>query len=474
MREAVCKMSVPTVAGYDVVRIGLGVLLLTAAALKGHQLATEPVAETGLLTSRWFLIGVVEFELFFGLWLLAGLYPKWTWRATLLCFGGFACVAWPSRPEIGVIRAFSFTSLLVWFCMAVGCSEQHPAADGAAKTGTSCRIESLDGRSPVVLEHDFGLVRPRKTLAHLFRIQNDSSERLVLESIRKTCTCTVAQASSKTIEPGEEESFEVLYKTGGRLGEKNQSLDISFSSGATTLCVELRVKAKVCLPLTPSPAKLTFGIIGRECPAVEIIKLQNFSARNWKSVAVLEAPAWLETDPAELLVDGDREADERSPRQVWSLAVRALTETLEPGMHQGEIVLEADGGKVKGTVWADIRIRDAVSAAPSLLMYGRIAPDVEVTKNVVVSFVSKPVRWKPEEVVIRNETGESIALEWRVLTDLCWQLKATLSAERRSRDERILDGSLVLEFPDNGLPSLRIPVHAMITGLAATTGPGEG
>ncbi len=89
----VVKMCVPTVAGYDVVRIGLGVLLLTAAALKGYQLATEPVLETSLLTSRWFLIGVVEFELFFGLWLLAGLYAKWTWRATLLCFGGFACVA---------------------------------------------------------------------------------------------------------------------------------------------------------------------------------------------------------------------------------------------------------------------------------------------------------------------------------------------------------------------------------------------
>jgi hypothetical protein len=36
---------------------------------------------------------VVEFELFFGLWLLAGLYPKATSAVTLLCFGGFACVS---------------------------------------------------------------------------------------------------------------------------------------------------------------------------------------------------------------------------------------------------------------------------------------------------------------------------------------------------------------------------------------------
>ncbi|MHC4178550.1 MAG: MauE/DoxX family redox-associated membrane protein [Planctomycetota bacterium] len=79
--------------GYDAVRIALGIILLTAAALKGHQLATEPVAEAGLFTSRWFLIGVVEFELFFGLWLVAGLHAKGTWCAALLCFGGFACLS---------------------------------------------------------------------------------------------------------------------------------------------------------------------------------------------------------------------------------------------------------------------------------------------------------------------------------------------------------------------------------------------
>ncbi len=77
---------------YGVIRMTLGLILLSAAALKGHQLATEPVAGTGLLTSRWFLIGVVEFELFFGLWLWFGVYPRRTWQVALLCFGTFGCV----------------------------------------------------------------------------------------------------------------------------------------------------------------------------------------------------------------------------------------------------------------------------------------------------------------------------------------------------------------------------------------------
>ena len=93
MRDAAGDWHGVRIAGYDVVRIVLGLVLLTAAALKGHQLATEPVAGTGLLTSRWFLIGVVEFELFFGLWLLSGLYPSQTWQLALLCFTGFACIS---------------------------------------------------------------------------------------------------------------------------------------------------------------------------------------------------------------------------------------------------------------------------------------------------------------------------------------------------------------------------------------------
>ena len=79
--------------GYDVLRIAAALLLLMAAGLKAHQLATEPVLGTGLLESRWFLMAVVEFELFFGLWLLSGLLTKVTWAAALGCFVLFCCIS---------------------------------------------------------------------------------------------------------------------------------------------------------------------------------------------------------------------------------------------------------------------------------------------------------------------------------------------------------------------------------------------
>jgi hypothetical protein len=93
MVRRLVRVVVHRLTGYDLVRIALGILLLTAAGLKAHQLATEPVAGTGLLDSGWLLMATVEFELFFGLWLLANLWPKPTWAAALACFSLFACVS---------------------------------------------------------------------------------------------------------------------------------------------------------------------------------------------------------------------------------------------------------------------------------------------------------------------------------------------------------------------------------------------
>jgi hypothetical protein len=43
--------------GYDVVRIALGILLLSAAGLKAHQLATEPAAANAFFGCRWLFTG---------------------------------------------------------------------------------------------------------------------------------------------------------------------------------------------------------------------------------------------------------------------------------------------------------------------------------------------------------------------------------------------------------------------------------
>lgn len=78
---------------WSILRIFIGLVILTAAFMKSWQLATTPSLGEGLLHARWFNVFVVEFEILFGVWLLAGLMPKLTWLASVGCFLIFASVS---------------------------------------------------------------------------------------------------------------------------------------------------------------------------------------------------------------------------------------------------------------------------------------------------------------------------------------------------------------------------------------------
>jgi len=70
----------------------LAVIFFIAAALKAHQLLSEPVLAEDVFSARSFQIFQVEFELVLGIWLLSGLFKKAAWLAALLCFCGFSIV----------------------------------------------------------------------------------------------------------------------------------------------------------------------------------------------------------------------------------------------------------------------------------------------------------------------------------------------------------------------------------------------
>ena len=86
-------VSATSYCGWSILRFVIAAILLTAAFLKAHQLATVPSLGEGLLHARWFNILVVEFELLLGIWLIIGLFPRLTWLITIGCFSVFALVS---------------------------------------------------------------------------------------------------------------------------------------------------------------------------------------------------------------------------------------------------------------------------------------------------------------------------------------------------------------------------------------------
>lgn len=72
---------------------GLAIVLLGAALLKAHQVASGPHLGTSPFHSRQFLIGAIWLEVLLGGWMLAGLHRRITRWVVIACFGGFAAVA---------------------------------------------------------------------------------------------------------------------------------------------------------------------------------------------------------------------------------------------------------------------------------------------------------------------------------------------------------------------------------------------
>ena len=68
----------------------IGLVLLVASGFKAYELATEPLVEKNFWTSRGILIGVVEFELALGLWLLSGYRSEQGRFMALGAFGVFS------------------------------------------------------------------------------------------------------------------------------------------------------------------------------------------------------------------------------------------------------------------------------------------------------------------------------------------------------------------------------------------------
>lgn len=79
-------------ATYETLLRALGVLLIMASILKGHQLMTEPVASRDIWSYRPFLILQVEFELALGIWLLSAVFGRLAWLMALVCFVVFSSV----------------------------------------------------------------------------------------------------------------------------------------------------------------------------------------------------------------------------------------------------------------------------------------------------------------------------------------------------------------------------------------------
>ncbi len=103
-----------------IVTKSLGCLLLVAAALKIYGFGTTPVGPIGIFSSPSFQVGLIEFEILLGIWLLSGKAPIGSWIVAIAGFASFAAVSfylgWIGQASCG---CFGKLSVSPWYAFGI-------------------------------------------------------------------------------------------------------------------------------------------------------------------------------------------------------------------------------------------------------------------------------------------------------------------------------------------------------------------
>jgi hypothetical protein len=284
----------PPSRGYVVVRVVLGLLLLTAAGLKGYDLWSNPVAaDTRYLSKNW-QIALVEAETLLGLWLLSGLWQFGSWMAAIVGFALLASVsldlAVHKRPcgclgSVGTRLELSAWHTLAVDLMAVSAllwwrpatqTERGAAAHlsswwrvaylallslvfiaSNAAAFLTVGTEAGDPKN-VVAEVPPSFADPGTRLLHTFIVRNRTPQIQRILSVTHSCMCSKAMLDRTELAPGDEAQLRLEADLTGRRGAEVFHAFLQLETGERWT---YSVKTQVIQRVGFEPQNLHFGFL---------------------------------------------------------------------------------------------------------------------------------------------------------------------------------------------------------------------
>jgi len=128
---------------------------------------------------------------------------------------------------------------VVFLIMVLATSLSLTSMKPAASEGTKPHIQFENTK------HNFGTILQNGNGNWEFKFKNTGKEPLIIQNVRSSCGCTIAQRPSKPILPGESASIKVRYDT-RRLGVFHKTITVSSNADNASVVLEIRgeVKAK--------------------------------------------------------------------------------------------------------------------------------------------------------------------------------------------------------------------------------------
>ena len=153
------------------------------------------------------------------------------------------------RTHLKLSFVFAGITLLV---LSEGCAKQpqkqKPVVEKAA-------VPVKQGQPEIAVEeksYDFGKVKEGTNVEHVFKIKNAGESEPVIERVRSSCGCTVAQPTSKNLPPGGESEIKATFRTRGRQGMTRMTITVNSNDPVTpTLILSLRGEIETDVAVKP-------------------------------------------------------------------------------------------------------------------------------------------------------------------------------------------------------------------------------
>lgn len=346
------------------------------------------------------------------------------------------------------------------------CSGSIPLLSGCDGTASlpptaSRRPEATKGAGfPKGVARHLGTIRAGEQRSHTFRITNETARDWAVREVRSTCSCTVAEASPARVGRGESLAVKVDYRAPSKTSEDARTVYIVVDDGDGSHEVAFRIAATIREVITVLPSSLPLDVSGAASPPATL-QVENWSSTDWQSLRIESTVGWISRRARPLVLPARK--GERTPRQAWQVDLSALppARRLKDGNAREARLTFSSGGagpSVETTVPVQLLGGERVRAVPSVLVLRDEAGGESSAARTVLTFWEDVTTFVARDVKIDHEPMPGLSFAWTAKSPREWELVARLATSAVPAGSPT-KGSVVLTFPDDCFPPLKLPVY---------------
>ena len=135
--------------------------------------------------------------------------------------------------------------LAVMMLIFLSCGGQNGRQDQAGRQADNS-VQLAEGEPVLVFDtliHDFGTIIEGEQVVGYFDYRNEGGQDLLITNVEATCGCTIPNWSREPLEPGGNETLELIFDASGRNGEQRKQITVRSNAGKQV--VRLTIRANV-------------------------------------------------------------------------------------------------------------------------------------------------------------------------------------------------------------------------------------